>query len=124
MKRLFTIMAIIIIGSASLCAKEIKGSVKDTAGNGIAGVVVSDGLNTALTDARGRFRMDADADSRFVFISTPSGYVSSTLEGSTLFYKELQKNIKKYDFVVEKNVKDDTNHNVIVIADPQISERS
>ncbi len=105
-------------------ARDIKGTVKDTEGKGIAGVVVSDGLNTVLTDSKGRFKMDADQDSRFVFISTPSGYVSSTLDGPTLFYKEISDDVRKYDFFVSKNTKDDTNHNIIVIADPQISERN
>lgn len=118
------IFAIAAGTAISANAENIKGTVKDTEGKGIAGVVVSDGLNTVQTDAKGRFRMDADEDSRFVFISTPSGYISSTLEGSTLFYKEIDPKTKKYDFVVEKNAKDDTNHNLIVIADPQISERS
>ena len=105
-------------------ARDIKGTVKDTEGKGIAGVVVSDGLNTVQTDDKGRFRMDTDQDSRFVFISTPSGYVSSTLDGPTLFYKEISDDVRKYDFFVSKNTKDDTNHNIIVIADPQISERN
>ena len=108
----------------ALQAKDIKGTVKDTEGNAVAGVLVSDGLNIVQTDAKGRFKMDADQDSRFVFVSTPSGYISSTLEGKTLFYKEIKDEVKKYDFILEKNAKDDTKHNVIVIADPQISERS
>lgn len=105
-------------------ARDIKGTVKDTEGKGISGVVVSDGLNTVQTDDKGRFRMDTDQDSRFVFISTPSGYVSSTLDGPTLFYKEISDDVRIYDFFVSKNPKDDTNHNIIVIADPQISERN
>ena len=104
-------------------AENIKGTVKTTDGEPIAGVVVSDGLNTVQTDEKGRFEMDTDQDSRFVFISTPSGYVSATLKGETLFYKELRNEIKSYDFVVEKNPLDDTRHNLIVIADPQISDR-
>ena len=104
--------------------KDIKGSVKDTEGKAVAGVLVSDGLNIVQTDAKGEFRMDADADSRFVFICTPAGYISNTLEGKTLFYKEIDSKMKKYDFIIEKNPMDDTNHNIIVIADPQISERS
>lgn len=105
-------------------AKDIKGTVKDTDGNPVSGVIVSDGLNTVQTDKKGRFEMDTDEDSRFVFISTPSGYVSATLKGRTLFYKEINNSTKSYDFLLEKNVKDDTNHNLIVIADPQISERN
>lgn len=118
------IFAIAVGTAISANAESIKGTVKDTEGKGIAGVVVSDGLNTVQTDAKGRFRMNADEDSRFVFISTPSGYISSTLDGSTLFYKEIDPETRKYDFIVEKNAKDDTNHNLIVIADPQISDRS
>ena len=117
---LFIAAAVSVFGAK---ADVIKGSVKDTEGKGIAGVVVSDGLNTTVTDAKGKFRMDADQDSRFVFISTPSGYISATLEGNTLFYKEINADTKKYDFIVEKNAKDDTNHNIIAIADPQISDR-
>ena len=117
----FIVLAAVATGAN---AKDIKGTVKDTTGNPIAGVVVSDGLNTVQTDNKGRFEMDTDKDSRFVFISTPSGYVSTTLKGRTLFYKEISKSTKSYDFLLEKNAKDDTNHNLIVIADPQISERN
>ena len=124
MKRLVISIMIMAAAVSAAEAKDIKGTVKDTDGKAVAGVVVSDGLNTTVTDAKGRFKMDTDIDSRFVFISTPSGYVSSTLAGETLFYKEIKDDVKKYDFVVSKNAKDDTNHNLIVIADPQISERS
>ena len=72
-------------------AKEIKGTVKTTDGEALSGVVVSDGLNTTVTDSKGRFSMEADADSRYVFISTPAGYISETLEGETLYYKVIGK---------------------------------
>ena len=123
MKNLFISFLVGICAVIGAEVKNIKGSVKDVDGKGISGVVVSDGLNTVVTDAKGRFRMAADEDSRFVFISTPSGYVSSTLGEGNLFYKEIDDDVKKYDFVVKKNPKDDTNHNLIVIADPQISDR-
>ena len=123
-RKLIATAILAAMATTSLCARDIKGTVKTTDGKVLSGVVVSDGLNIVQTDAKGRFKMDTDEDSRFVFISTPSGYISSTLKGETLFYKEIKEDVKKYDFVVEKNAKDDTNHNVIVIADPQISERS
>ena len=124
MKKVLLSLIIAASAASGLSAEPIKGTVKDTEGNAIAGAVVSDGLNTVQTDAKGRFKMDADEDSRFVFISTPSGYISATLGGNTLFYKEIKDGIKSYDFLVEKNAKDDTNHNMIVIADPQISDRT
>ena len=117
------VISVLLIAAAALSAeaKNIKGTVKDTEGKGVAGVVVSDGLNTVQTDDKGRFVMDTDSESRYVFISTPAGYKSAVLEGETLYYKKLGV-AQKYDFVVEKKAKDDTNHNLIVIADPQISE--
>lgn len=124
MKRTIICLTLCIAGMMYADAKNIKGSVRDSEGKGVAGVVVSDGLNTVQTDAKGRFRMETDDDSRFVFISTPSGYISNTLGTEGLFYQEISKDVKKYEFVIEKNPLDDTNHNVIVIADPQISERN
>ena len=124
MKKIIICFIIIAATATGAKAKDIKGTVKDTEGNPVSGVVVSDGLNTVLTDKEGCFEMDADEDSRFVFISTPSGYVSATLKGKTLFYKEINNSTTSYDFLIEKNAKDDTNHNLIVIADPQISERN
>ena len=123
-KKTLTLAILTVLAGLSLSAKDIKGTVKDTEGNAISGVVVSDGLNTTVTDCKGRYELDADADSRFVWISTPSGYISTTLKGRTLFYREISDKVKSHDFVLEKNAKDDTNHNVVVIADPQISERS
>ena len=123
MKRITAyLFCVLFAGAASASAMNIKGTVKDTEGKGIAGVVVSDGLNTVQTDSKGRFRMDTDQDSRFVFISTPSGYRSETTAGRLSYYLRLDAERKAYDFVVEKKAKDDTNHNLIVIADPQISD--
>ncbi len=128
MKFIFTILLAALCIEAS--AVEIKGTVKDSEGCAIAGVVVSDGLNTVVTDAKGRFEMSADKDSRFIFISTPTGYISSTLTGGSsigseyIFYKEIRKKVKSYDFMVMENPVDDRNHNIIAIADPQISERA
>ena len=90
-----SMLAMIAAAGMNADARSIRGSVKDTEGKGIAGVVVSDGLNTVQTDAKGTFSMEADQDSRFVFISTPSGYVSSTLEGRNLFYKEIKPKTKE-----------------------------
>lgn len=120
MKKLI-ISFLLLTAALSIDAKPIKGTVKDTEGNGLAGVVVSDGLNAVQTDAKGRYSLDTDSESRFVFVSTPAGYKSAVLEGETLYYKKLGL-AKKYDFIVQKKSKDDTNHNLIVIADPQISD--
>ena len=65
MKR--ALLSIILVASAALAAdaKPIKGTVKDTEGNALAGVVVSDGLHAVKTDAKGRYEMDADSESDY-----------------------------------------------------------
>ena len=51
----------------------VKGIVKDSAGNGIAGVVVSDGLEVTATDERGIYYLASDLARRnFVFVSVPA----------------------------------------------------
>ena len=46
LRRILTTVILAATAIAGLCAKDIKGTVKDTEGKGVAGVVVSDGLNT------------------------------------------------------------------------------
>ena len=55
MKKIIIAISLIAGAVLSAGAKNINGTVKDTEGKGVAGVVVSDGLNTALTDAKGRY---------------------------------------------------------------------
>lgn len=43
-------------------------------GQGVAGVVVSDGVTVTVTDKDGRYRMKSDKKHGYVFISIPSGY--------------------------------------------------
>ena len=46
---------------------------------GICGVVVSDGKNCVQTDKQGNYSLNIDNESRFVFISTPSGIIADGL---------------------------------------------
>ena len=75
LKKTLTTVILAAMATASLCAKDIKGTVRDTEGNAVAGVVVSDGLNTVVTDAKGRFKMDADQDSIGRFIHHPDSFL-------------------------------------------------
>ncbi len=122
MKRI-VILCISILICFSARAEKINGSVKSTDGRALKGVVVSDGLNTVQTDNNGAFSLEVDNDSRWIFISTPSGYRSSVTPGKLEYYKKLNEAGGPYDFVLEKKSSDDTDHNIIVIADPQVSDR-
>lgn len=120
-KIFFTLLASACL-TCSLDARDIKGSVKDSDGKPVEGVVVSDGVSVTLSDKKGKFTLDAAPDSKHVFISTPSGYISSATQGEGSFYQLLEEGRKKYDFTLTVNPKDDTRHRVMVIADPQISD--
>lgn len=113
--------ALSVLASASgLDAKVIKGSVMSD-GRGVPGVAVSDGVSIVLTDARGRYSLDAASESRLVFISTPSGYLSSTMGGGEdCFWRRLDG--ESHDFTLRCNPHDDTRHSIVVFADPQVSD--
>ena len=68
----------------------INGRVVDSSNNGIAGVVVSDGTQCVRTMFDGSFYMTSTiADVKFVYISTPSGYLPTVSGGIPRFYKLL-----------------------------------
>ncbi len=117
-KILFTLIAAFMALSAY--GKPVTGKVT-CEGKGVAGVAVSDGYSVVTTDAGGHFRLDVAPEGRFVFISTPSGHISPT-RGEGAYWQRIEAKKKVYDFTLQRNPKDDTRHNIIVIADPQISD--
>ena len=63
------------------------GRVVNDYGEGIAGVVVNDGVNFTTTDNDGRWTLTTDSvDSKFVAISTPAGYQLPNDAGLARFY--------------------------------------
>lgn len=60
----------------------VTGTVKDTQGNPIAGVVVTDGKHVTATDRQGIYMLDTDPFRQpMVYISTPADYVLPEKEG-------------------------------------------
>lgn len=124
MKKYFALAAIaaFLISCTQKSVNTIYGTVTDGDAP-LAGVVVSDGVSVVKTDKDGRYEMPYDRLSgKFVFISTPAGYKSSSFPGETCFYSEVKPGKAEYDFAVTKKDSDDTHHTVIVLADPQISD--
>jgi hypothetical protein len=65
----------------------LTGRVVNDYGEGIAGVVVNDGVNFTTTDNDGRWTLTTDSvDSKFVAISTPAGYQLPNDAGLARFY--------------------------------------
>ncbi|MFV0592133.1 MAG: calcineurin-like phosphoesterase C-terminal domain-containing protein [Draconibacterium sp.] len=100
----------------------IKGSVSCN-GKGIAGVPVTDGYSVCLTNNKGQYLLNADSKSRFVYISSPAGYMVETDNSVPRFFHALSSDSElngKIDFQLKHAPTDDTKHGFIVWADPQV----
>lgn len=68
----------------------VTGRVVDQNGNGLSGVVVSDGLQCVRTMGDGRFYLNSNlSKTKFVWVSTPSGYLPQVEAGIPKYYKLL-----------------------------------
>ncbi len=95
----------------------IKGSVTDGK-NGIANVVISDGYNVVLTDAKGNYSITLNDKAKNLFMSTPSGYEFKTDYNVAKQYETLGSR-NQYDFKLKALKRNDSKHNFIIWADPQ-----
>lgn len=89
------LFSLMIASAASIMAKDVTGRVHSN-GQGLPGVVVTDGTNFTITDKDGAYAMSAQDDADFIYIVTPSGYVASYADGTPAFYKPL--GAKSLDF--------------------------
>ena len=84
----------------------VKGIVKDSAGNGIAGVVVSDGLEVTATDERGIYYLASDLARRnFVFVSVPADCEIPATQGCPRFYRKIDRKqaVNRADFTLTQD---------------------
>lgn len=124
MKRFCCLLLLLWLGAASFAAGiiPVRGQVL-CEGRGVEGVWVSDGDSFAQTDKKGRYRLDADGDSRFVFVCVPSGYDAPVEQGVVCYFRERPEESGVCDFTLRKRAGDDTRHGFIAVADPQIWAR-
>lgn len=121
MNVVFTLL-LLLSYSLALSASGINGRVTSQ-GKGLQNVIVTDGFTCVQTNKNGTYSLPLNKDARFVYISTPSGYLPNVENGTIpRFYKQVQKDISKYDFELKKNLKDDNNHIFIVQTDVQMSD--
>lgn len=69
----------------------VSGRITDAStSRGIAGVTVSDGFNCCVTDADGRYHMDADSRTRTINVTVPASYeIPLGPDGRPAFYKRV-----------------------------------
>ena len=103
----------------------LAGTVVDIDGNGISGVVVTDGRQCTETRPDGTYFMKVDPEaSRFIHISTPSGYMPVVRNGLPVFYKLLSRQRKvngayQVEEFLLSPVQDPGRATVFFTADPQ-----
>lgn len=98
----------------------IKGKVTSD-GIGVGKVVVTDGIRCVETSDNGEYAIPSLKSTRFVYISTPAGYIPACKDKTIpQFYKVVTEDTDTYDFEIYKNPKNDTNHLFISQADVQL----
>lgn len=88
-------------------------------GEGLPNVVVTDGYHCVITDHEGNFKLTPDLNARFIYISTPAGYLPAEENMVPRFFIPIEFTREEYDFSLRKNPLDDTKQLLLVSSDPQ-----
>ncbi len=103
----------------------VSGVVSGSDGTLLDGVVVSDGLNCAVTGSDGRYYLNTELSERdYIFVSTPSGWAAPVSDGMAVFWKFLKDCSRgengKYEvsFSLDK-ISNPERFSMIIFADPQ-----
>ena len=79
----------------------VYGYVKDSSGNPISGVAVSDGFSVVQTDNAGFYQIKVTSDTWYIYISLPSEYeVPINNYGQPCFYQKYHETNRRYDFTL------------------------
>ena len=95
-------------------------------GTGLAGVVVSDGVEVVKTDSKGVYQMKSKKYNGYVFVSTPSGYEPLVSGILPKFHAQLKANAstaERVDFQLKK-VEGQDNHRMLMLGDIHLAKRT
>lgn len=114
--------------SLNLQAQSLSGPIHGKVtchGKGLQGVVVTDGIDCALTDKEGQYSLYPNKNVRFIYLSVPSGYLPKTNKTIPLFYHKVCSNNQNiYNFELIKNSQNDMNHLFLIQADAQVTSEA
>lgn len=91
---------------------------QDSGEEGIPNVLVTDGLHVVKTNTDGSFRLPGHDKTRFIYITTPSGYTSTAN-----YYIPVSEDVSSYNFGLksyDEGVQKDGSHRFIHITDTEI----
>lgn len=116
-------LVLVIVGVCMWVFLSSNGSYKGTVTQSdtntpVANVCVSDGRNVVKTNEDGEFELKGWRKSKFITVTTPSGYVAES------FYIPIEKDKKSYDFKLKKDDRlAQDNHSFLQISDTEIGEK-
>ncbi len=116
---LFFLLMIVLPGFSAEQQSVITGKVA-CMGQGVEGVMVTDGHSVCVTDSKGKYRLPVNEDARFIYISSPSGYKVPVANSVPQFFHSITEGEmpRSLDFSLEKT--NDKHHGFVVWADPQV----
>ena len=122
----FAIVALLFMSTTPAFAakKSITGTVTCD-GKGVAGVVVTDGINMTKTDEKGVYALPTkvkDPHCQFVHISIPSGYEVERVGNTPQFYKRVDPKAKKQSFNFKLTKVDQSVYSVLAVADHHLTD--
>jgi len=93
-------------------------------GEGVPGVVVSDGVEVTVTDSQGIYYLPSAKENKFVFISLPGNYEIAASDNIPQFFKRLAggNSVEQNDFALVRA--DNSNHVVLAMADWHLANRN
>ena len=118
MKKFLVVCAALVAFAMSGYARKVTGTIM-CGEEFLENVVVTDGVNFAATNFKGKYVLEVDDNADYVYIITPAGYVADWSTGVPAFYKKVAGQ-KKVDFNIQKTT-GGFDYNIIAIADPQTS---
>ena len=103
--------------------RTIYGYVKDSSGEPIPGVAVSDGCTVVATNSNGYYTIDTSTDVYYIYISLPAEYeVPINKYGQPCFYKRYNKVNPRYDFTLTPIAGGkEEKFAIFALGDPQVS---
>ena len=122
--RFTTLLAVLLLLFSSCLSTgdapaAVEGKVTSDAG-GLPNVVVTDGYQCVVTGKDGSFRLTPHQEAKFIYISTPAGYLPAEEMQVPRFYIPIEEEGRqRYDFSLRKNPVDDSRQLLLVTADPQ-----
>ena len=117
-------LLLVALFALSWSAEAKKGAVSGVVlceGKGVAGVVVSDGINIAKTNGKGAYSLPTDTKkSQFVHISVPSGYEVERQGSIPQFFSRIEEGAEKHNFNFNLTKVDQSHYTLMTMADTHI----